>query len=105
MHIKVSSFDGGGVEKHQEDAGHREDDEEKAGDPAEAEGIGESEAMALYLCRKDMEEKVVKDQHRSLQIGIWNSCSKDGTPNCRFRNALKDSFLHFPSPHIFNQKV
>jgi hypothetical protein len=52
--------------KHQEDTGDGEDDEEKAGDSSEAEGIGELKTMAFHLGREDMEEEVVKDDHRSF---------------------------------------
>ncbi len=61
MHIEVGSFDRRRIMKHQKDTGDSEDDEEKAGNSSEAEGIGESETMAFHLGWEDMEEKVVID--------------------------------------------
>ena len=52
LHIEVGPFDRRRIMKHQEDTGDGENDEEKAGDSAEAEGIGESKAMALHLRRE-----------------------------------------------------
>jgi hypothetical protein len=52
--------------KHQKDTSDGEDDEEKAGDSSEAEGIGELKTMAFHLSREDMEEEVVKDDHRAF---------------------------------------
>ena len=69
--------------KHQEDTGDGEDDEEKAGDSAEAEGIGESKAMALHLRGKDMKEEVVIHYHRSLQVRIRYPGSENGSPDRR----------------------
>jgi hypothetical protein len=83
LHIEISPFDGGRVKEHQEDPGDGEDDEEKAGDSAEAEGIGESKAMALHLRGKDMKEKIVVHHHGSLQVGIRYSGSEDGSPDRR----------------------
>jgi hypothetical protein len=70
--------------KHQEDTGDGEDDEEKAGNSAEAERIGESKTMALHLRGKDMEEEVVIHHHGSLQVRIRYSGSEDGSPESRF---------------------
>ena len=94
LHIKIGPFNGRSIEKHQEDAGHGEDDEEEAGDSSEAEGVGEPEAMALHLCREEMEEKVVEDQHRSFQIGIRHSGSEDRSPDRRVCDPLEHSLFH-----------
>ncbi len=83
LHVEISPFDGGRIEEHQEDTGNGENDEEKAGDSAEAEGIGESKAMALHLRGKDMEEEVVIHHHGSLQVRIRYSGSEDGSPDRR----------------------
>jgi len=69
--------------KHQEDTGDGEDDEEKARNSSETEGIGESKAMALHLRGKDMKEEVVIDYHGSFQIGIRYSGSENGSPKSR----------------------
>ena len=69
--------------KHQQDTRDGEDDEEKAGDSAEAEGIGELKAMALQLRRKDMEEEVVIHYHGSLQVRIRYSGSENRFPKSR----------------------
>ena len=69
--------------KHQQDTGDGEDDEEKARNSSETEGIGESKTMALHLRGKDMEEEVVIDHHGAFQIGIRYSGSEDGSPNGR----------------------
>jgi hypothetical protein len=50
--------------------------------------------MALYLCRKDVKKKIVKDDHGSLEIRIRYPCSEDGAPGIGFRDALKESFFH-----------
>jgi hypothetical protein len=47
--------------KHQEDSSDRKNDEKEARDPSQAKCIREAEAMALYLGREDMEEKVIID--------------------------------------------
>jgi hypothetical protein len=83
LHIEICPFDGGCVEEHQKDTRDGENDEEEAGDSAEAEGIGEPKAMALHLRGKDMEEEVMKHHHGSLQIRIRYSGSEDGSPDCR----------------------
>jgi hypothetical protein len=69
--------------KHQENTSDGEDDEEKAGNSSETEGIGESKTMAFHLRWKDVEEEVVIHYHGSFQIGIRYSSSKNGFPNCR----------------------
>ena len=69
--------------KHQEDTRDGENDEEKAGDSAEAEGIGELKAMVLHFRRKDMKEEVVIHHHGSLQVRIRYSGSEDGSPDHR----------------------
>ncbi len=69
--------------KHQEDASNRENDEQEAGDPSQAECIREAEAMTLYLGREDMKEKVIIDQQGALQVGIRHSGSEDRAPHCR----------------------
>jgi hypothetical protein len=50
--------------------------------------------MALYLCREDMEKKIVKDDQGSLEISIRDSCSENRAPDGRFRDPLEDSFFH-----------
>ena len=67
--------------KHQEDTRDGENDEEKAGDSAEAEGIGELKAMALHLHREDVEEEVIVDQHGPFEVGIGQSRSEDRPPD------------------------
>jgi hypothetical protein len=69
--------------KHQEDTGDGEDDEEKARNSSETEGIGESKAMALHLRGKDMKEEVVIDYHGSLQVRIRYPSSENGSPDRR----------------------
>ena len=69
--------------KHQEDSSDGEDDEEKARNASEAEGIGELEAMAFHLRREDMEEEVVVHHHGSFQIGIRYPGPENGSPNGR----------------------
>ncbi len=83
LHIEIGPFDRGGIMKHQENTGDGEDDEEKAGNSSEAEGIGESKAMALHLCGKDMKEEVVIDYHGSLQVRIRYPGSENGSPDRR----------------------
>ncbi len=50
--------------------------------------------MALDLCRENMEEEVVVDQQRPLQIRIRHSGPEHGAPEDAICNALGDSFLH-----------
>jgi hypothetical protein len=69
--------------KHQEYASDRKNDEEETGDPSQAERVGELKAMALDLCRKDVEEEVMIDEHGAFQIGIRYSCPEDRTPHHR----------------------
>ncbi len=83
MHIEVSPFNGRRIMKHQEDASDSQNEKEKARDPSEAEGIGESETMAFHFHREDVKEEIVIHQHRSFQIRIGYSGSEDGTPKCR----------------------
>ena len=68
--------------KHQEDSSDGEDDEEKARNASEAEGIGELEAMAFHLRREDMKEEVMVHHHGAFQIRIRYPRSEDGSPNC-----------------------
>ncbi len=81
--------------EHQKDTGDGEDDEEKAGDSSEAEGIGESKTMAFHLGWEDMEKEVVIDKHGSFQIGVRYSSSENGFPNCRIQDALEEPLFHF----------
>jgi hypothetical protein len=69
--------------KHQEYASDRENDEEETGDPSQAECIRETETVALYLRRKNMEEEVVIDQQGAFQVSIRYSSSEDRTPHRR----------------------
>ncbi len=66
--------------EHQENAGDRQNDEEETGNSPQAERIRESKAMALDLGRENMEEEVVVDEKRALQIGIRKSGSEDRAP-------------------------
>ena len=83
--------------KHQEDSCDRETDKEKAGNASQTECVRELKTMAFHLHGKDVKEKVVKHQHGPLQFRVGNPGSKDGSPNRRICNTLKDSFLHFSS--------
>ena len=83
MHIEVGPFDRGRIMKHQEYASDRENDEEETGNSSQAEGIGESETMAFYLGREDMEKEVVIHHHGSFQIGIRKPGSEYRLPHRR----------------------
>lgn len=74
--------------EHQKDSGDGEDDEKEAGDASETKGISELKTVAFDLCRKDMEEEVMIDEHGAFQVGIGDSGSENRTPHCRFKNAL-----------------
>ena len=80
--------------KHQEDASDRKNDEEETRDSAQAEGIGEFEAVAFDLCRENVEEEVIVDQQGPLQIRIRYPGPEDGAPECRICDVLNYSFLH-----------
>ena len=80
--------------EHQEDASDRKNDEEETRDSAQAEGVGEFEAVGFDLCREDVEEEVIVDQQGPLQIRIRYPGPEDGVPKCRICNALNNSFLH-----------
>jgi hypothetical protein len=82
LHVEVGPFDGRGIEEHEKNACHGEDDEEKARDSTKAKGIGESKAMTLHFGGKDMEEEVVVHDHRSFEVGIRYSGPEDGLPDC-----------------------
>jgi hypothetical protein len=69
--------------EHQEDACDGEDDKKETGNTSQAERVGELKAMTLDLCREDVEEEVVVDEHGSFQIGIGYSGSEDRTPHGR----------------------
>ena len=83
LHIEVGPFNGGCIMKHQQDTRDRENDEKEAGNSSQAECVGEAEAVALYLGREDVEEKVIIDQQGPLQVGIRHSRSEDRAPHCR----------------------
>ena len=84
--------------EHQEDACDRQNDEEETRNSPQAEGIGESEAMALDLSRENMEEEVVVDQHGPLQIRIRYPGPEDGAPHYRLRDALRKALPHLKTP-------
>jgi hypothetical protein len=67
--------------KHQKDARNSKDDKKEAGNASQAEGIGESKAMALHLRREDVEEEVMIHHHGSFQIRIRYSSSENGPPH------------------------
>lgn len=83
MHIEISPFDGRRIMKHQEDPCDGEDDEKEARNTSQTERVSELEAMAFDFCWKDVEEKVVIDEHGPFQIGIGYSGSEDRTPHRR----------------------
>jgi len=80
--------------EHQEDASDCQNDEEETRDSAQTECVGESEAMAFDLCREDVEEEIVVDQERTLQIAIGYSGSEDGAPHFRLNDALQKALSH-----------
>ena len=63
LHIEVGSFGRRRVMEHEEDAGDRQDDEEKAGNSTETERVGKSYTMSFHLHRKDVKEKVMIHEH------------------------------------------
>jgi hypothetical protein len=69
--------------KHQEDTGDGEDDKKEAGNAAQTERVTELKAMAFDFYREDMEEEIVIEKQRLLQICIGDSGSEDRTPNRR----------------------
>jgi len=97
LNVEVGPFDGRSIMKHQENTCYRQTDKEKAGNASQAECVRELKAMAFHLHGKDMKEKIVKHQHGPLQFRVGNAGSKDGSPNRRICNPLKDSFPHFSS--------
>ena len=105
LHIEIGPFSRRRVMEHQENAGDRQNNEEEARDPPQAEGIGESETMAFDLNRENMEEEVVVDQQGPLQVRIRYSGPEDGTPKCRICDALDDPFFHqFNIPQICGEQ-
>ena len=56
--------------EHQEDASDCKNDEEETRDSTQTEGIGEFEAVAFDFCRENVEEEIIVDYQRSLQIRI-----------------------------------
>jgi hypothetical protein len=97
LYIKIGPFDGRCVKEHQKNAGDGEEKKEETRDSSQTERIGESKAMALHLHWKDVEEKVVEHQHRSFEIRIGYSSSKNRAPNHRICDTSNDSLFHLPS--------
>ncbi len=53
--------------------------------------------VAFDLDGKDMKKKIIEDDQRPLEIGIWYPSPEDGSPYGRLRKTFKDSFFHLRS--------
>ncbi|MGB7226297.1 MAG: hypothetical protein WBD26_00990 [Candidatus Acidiferrales bacterium] len=54
------------VIKHQHDAGEHQYDEEVKSDTAEPPGVAVARGVAIYLCRMDVEEKIIEGRKGAI---------------------------------------
>src|SRR6266542_2089481 len=85
------------VEEHQEDAGDGEQDEQEEGQPAQAERVGQLEAVPLHLHRVQVVQHVVHHGQGAVARGVAVAGAIDGA---RPEDRPPELRLPRPVPHL-----